>query len=183
MRFYFSLGFQIRTVIVFLGIVGTLLYSNSIIAEEFPDLYKSYSEGSNFQGDLVLRKAQNYYQDKFYEQCIQELKTFSLVYPNHPKKAAALRLLGEVHEKKRDYNLAIDAQMAIYLDNPSSKEGFIAFLSAGRSYLKMGEVAHARKVFQEILDDSFFPDINKEAEMELKQIKILSQEIGQNQDF
>ncbi|NCN10794.1 MAG: hypothetical protein GW938_13220 [Leptospira sp.] len=144
-------------------------------AEGFPDLGKIYHEKSNEQGDFVLRKADNYYQDRNYSMCIEELKTFALIYPYHPNLKTSWKLLSLAYQKQREYELAIQAEMAIYLEYPTEKEGFDSFLEAGRSHLKQGNWDMAERIFQEIKSQSYFPEIAREAEIELKQMKILRQ--------
>jgi pentatricopeptide repeat protein len=144
-------------------------------AEGFPDLGKIYQEKSNEQGDFVLRKAENFFQDRNYTKCVEELKTFALIYPFHPRLKDSWKVLSRAYQKQREFELAIQAEMAIYLEFPTHKEGFDSFLEAGRSHLKQGDWDMAERIFDEIKKQSYFPEIAREAEIELKQMKILRQ--------
>ena len=70
--------------------------------------------------------------------------------------------------------------MAIYLEYPTQKDGFESFLEAGRAHLKQGNWDMANRIFLEIVNQSYFPEIAREAEIELKQLKILRQMVAES---
>jgi outer membrane protein assembly factor BamD (BamD/ComL family) len=142
-------------------------------ADGFPDIPKIYQSKIDEQGNLLIRKAENFFQDRLYENCIEELKTFALIYPFHPRLKDSWKLLSRAHQKQRDFDQAIHSEMAIYLEFPTHQEGYEAFLEAGRTHLKLGNWDMAERIFTEIMNQSYFPEIAREAELELKQIRVL----------
>lgn len=154
-------------------------------AEGFPDLGKKYRAASDEQGNLLIRKSEQYFEDRLYDLCILELSSFATIYPLHPRKWEAWALLSRAYRQKRDYRNAADVDLSIYLENPTSEYGNRAYLSAGRSFLKLGEVAMAKRIFTDLKKSSYFPEISREAEIELRQWGSLEEPIslGQNDDF
>jgi TolA-binding protein len=160
-----------------------IFLGQNLSAENFPDLGSKYRKASMDQGSLVLRKAEQFFQDRFYDQCIQELNSFGIVYPSHPQKIQAWALMSQAFQKKREFRKAAEVDLAIFLENPTTEEGYLAYLSAGRSYLKVGETEFAKRIFSEIQDSSYFPEISQQANLELRQWKVLGSSAGQNEDF
>lgn len=155
-----------------IGLVLFAIHSGEIHSN--PVLAEKYRQASQKQGDLVLRKAQEFYNDRMYEQCIHELNSFSLVYPWHPKKMSAWSLMSLSYQKLGNYRSSADMDLAVYMEHPTSKEGNLAYLRAGRSFVKIGDFEMAKRVFTELRDSSFFPEIAQEADLELRQWSVLS---------
>jgi tetratricopeptide (TPR) repeat protein len=160
-----------------------LLLNQSLVAEEFPDLGSTYRNASIKQGSLILRKADQYFKDRYYDQCIQELNSFGLVHPNHPDKLVAWSLMSRAYQKKRDFRKSAEIELSIFLENPTSREGYLAYLSAARSYIKVGETEFAKRIFTEIQESSYFPDIAQEASLELRQWMVISGDQGQKDKY
>lgn len=171
-------------IIYFLGLlISTLLLSQSLVGEEFPDIGATYRKASIKQGSLILRKADQYFKDRYYDQCIQELNSFGLVHPNHPDKLQAWSLMSKAYQKKQNYRRSAEIDIQIFLENTTSREGYLAYLSAARSYIKLGETEFAKRILSEIKESSYFPDIAEEANLELRQWLVLTGDKRQKVDF
>lgn len=176
----FSIGGIILGLVHFLCI-SFWIFPNHLTAN--PAMEKVYRAESDKQGDLVLRKAREFYQDRLYEQCLDALDTFSLVYPLHPKKVQAWELMGSAYRKLGRYQSSAEVDLAIYREYPTSEEGNRAYLRAGRAFVKIGDMEFAKRVFTELRESAFFPDISEEADWELRQWSVLSGNFRQNEEF
>jgi TolA-binding protein len=87
----------------------------------------------------------------------------------------AWQLLSQVYQKKRDFGRAAEAELAIYREFPDREEGYESLLSAARCYVKMGDYSRAKNLLVEITENSFFPRVNKQANIELAQIQFLTE--------
>ncbi|MCC5815236.1 MAG: hypothetical protein JJT78_10800 [Leptospira sp.] len=153
-------------------ILISIVLQSSLLGNEAME--QKYREASIKQGDIKLNRAKEFYNDRMYDQCIQTVNTFALVYPFHPQKKEAWALLSSAYKKLGNYRKSADTDLSIYMEYPTDQDGNLAYLRAGRSYVKVGEMEMAKRIFTELRENSYFPEIAQEADLELRQWSVLS---------
>jgi len=165
---------------VYFFLASVLIFSNFLFAETGVEAV--YKEESIRQGRIQLNRAREFYNDRYYEQCIQILNAFGIVYPSHPDTYEAWNLLSEAYLKLGKYEMSVEVDLNAYLYHPVREEASRAYLRAGRSYAKMGNYEMAKRIFHELRDYKYFPGIAKEADLELRQWSVLSGNTRQIQE-
>lgn len=130
-----------------------------------------------FQGDLLLRRAKELCAESKFELCIEDLHIFSKLYPRHPDMNFALFLLSDTYLKINELNKSIQIDLKIYKNNTTNEDGLTAYLNAGQKYVKIGDIEKGKNIFQYLKTQMYSSRLNKEAEIELTQLKILHEDL------
>ncbi|MDX1959454.1 MAG: hypothetical protein SFU98_12825 [Leptospiraceae bacterium] len=125
------------------------------------------------QGDIFLSQAKNYYADKEYHQAIEKLIDFIILYPNHPEKLKAQKLLSLAYQFNDEWEKSVEVDMKIFRENPTVENGLSSYLDAARKLVKMGRETKAKSILESLTKQMYSNKIAKEAEIELVQMKIL----------
>lgn len=124
-------------------------------------------------GKILYQKSVDEMQKNHFMPAIQILKKFILLYPDHPEKLNAHKLLSEAYKKEGLYSLSIQIDTSIYLENSDTEEGIKAWLEAAKGYFKTGQTAKARFILEKIQRQDYASNLAEEAALELKVLKIL----------
>lgn len=161
--------------VVFLLFFHTLLLAN-------PNLEKTFMEESIRQGTILWNKSQEYCFDRLWQNCIESIRTFLYIYPFHPAQLQARDLLSQTFQKLGMIRESIEIDKNTYLENPTREEAQRALLRAGRNYVRIGDYDMAKKIFHDLREASFYSEIAREADLELRQWSVLSGNTRQIQE-
>ena len=127
----------------------------------------------NNHGEMNLKQAMEYLEDRKYFSCIEKLNEFQILYPNHPSMMKSLQILSTAYKKLQKWDKVVEIELKLYKDYPETEEGLIAYLNAGKAYIRIGKEIQAKKIFEYIISKENTSKISKEAELELQLINLL----------
>lgn len=157
------------SIILFFAV--TILY-----AQTTNDNYvEAFREQRLKQGDIFLSKATDFYKDGNYKACIDKLNEFLFLFPGHPSTLKSLKLLSLSYKKRDQIEESIRTDLLIYKENPTTEDGLTSYLDAGKKLIMIGKSKDGKNILENIKNQLYSSKIAKDAEIELKQNKILEE--------
>ena len=153
--------------------ICAILSISTVFGEGFDEQKK---QNYLLHGSSLFRQAKNAYQKEDLKKTVSATQEFILLYPDHPEKMEALKLLSMSYKKAGLYEKSIAVDTEIYLENPATEEGIKAYLDAARGYFKIGEMAKAKYILEKIREQDYFSSLSEDAGLELKIIQILDKQ-------
>jgi hypothetical protein len=127
------------------------------------------------QGELLFKKASEFYEDRNYAKTIEETKLFLILYLRHPREWEARKMLSKSFRKVGDTLALANNELQMYRDYPNTEEGLDAYLESARAWIRMGKEAKAISILKDISQNTYSSKIAQEAELELSQLEILGE--------
>lgn len=137
------------------------------------DYIQVFGKNRYQQGITSYEKSTQYYLDGHYDTCIEELNIFAQLYPRHPYLIKALSLLSKVYQKNNELEKSIHIDMKIYRETPTTEDGLIAYLNAGKKSVSVGKFQKGRKILETVKNQMYSSKLAKDAEIEIRQLQIL----------
>jgi hypothetical protein len=128
------------------------------------------------QGELHLSKAAEFYKDGQFKNCIDKINDFLFLFPGHPSTLRALKLLSLAYKKNDQIEESIRTDILIYRENPTTEDGLVSYLDAGKKLLIVGKLKEGKKILEIVKNQLYSSKIAKDAEIELKQNAILEED-------
>ncbi|TGN20446.1 tetratricopeptide repeat protein [Leptospira idonii] len=147
----------------------------SISAQSSKKISEVYETENKKQGELLFRKAQEFFEDRNYTKSIEELKLFLVLYPRHSREWEARKLLSSSFRKTGDTLALAQNELRMYKDYPNTEDGLDAYLESARAFLRLGKEEKAISILKDITTNTFSSKIAQEAELELSQMEILGE--------
>ncbi len=109
-----------------------------------------FREEFQIDGENRFRYGRELHADGFRDRSAQILRDFLVLFPRHPRRFEALRILAEIEVEKDRPVPAIDYYRRAFREVPGQDRGLEAYLQAGRLLAGLGETETAREVFEDI---------------------------------
>ena len=148
--------------------------SIQIHAESGKKITEVYKAEEIKQGELLYKKASEFYTDGNYSKAIEETKLFLILFLRHPKEWDARKLLSQCYQKTGDTLALAENELQMYKDYPNTEEGLDAYLESARAMIRMGRENKAISILKDITQNTYSSKIAQEAELELGQLEILN---------
>ncbi len=136
----------------------------------------TFKQQRQIQGNLFLSKSTEFYRDGNYKACIEKLNEFLFLFPGHPATLKALKLLSASLKKNDQIEESIKTDLLVYRENPTTEDGLISYLEAGKKMLIVGKTKEGKKILEHVKNQLYSSKIAKDAEIELKQNSILEED-------
>ena len=120
------------------------------------------------QGEISLKTASEYLEDRKYYLCIDKIKEFQILFHDHPSYSKSHRILSSAFEKISRWDKVAQTELNLYKEKPETEEGLTAFLNAGKAYIRIGKTNEAKRIFEFLISRENTLKITKDAELELK---------------
>lgn len=137
---------------------------------------ETFKKQRQVQGDLYISKSSEFYKDGQYKACIEKLNEFLFLFPGHPSILKALKLLSASYKKNDQLEESIQTDLLIYRENPTTEDGLVSYLEAGKKMLLVGKTKDGKKILEHVKNQLYSSKIAKDAEIELKQNSILEED-------
>ncbi|HMV41635.1 MAG TPA: hypothetical protein PLP33_09735 [Leptospiraceae bacterium] len=152
------------------------LFNFGLFSQAASDNYVEVFKGQRVQqGELFYNKALDFYKDSNYKACIDKLNEFLFLFPGHPATLKSLKLLSLTYKKRDLIDESIRTDLLIYKENPTTEDGLTSYLDAGKKLLMIGRAKEGKNILENIKNQLYSSKIAKDAEIELKQNKILEE--------
>ena len=155
-----------------------LFLSIVFVAAFYPVLSDNFQEQKKqnyiMHGTSLFRKARDSFNKNYLKNTVTTIREFLLLYPDHPDRMEAMKLLSQSYKKAGLYARAIKIDTEIYLENPATEDGIRSYLSAAKSYFKIGETGKARYILESIKGQDYISSLAEDADLELKIMNILN---------
>lgn len=161
---------------------GIVYYKKNNSFESVEGYIKAYSRERYIQGVYSFQKSQELFKDGRFESCIEELKIFTQLYPYHPETIRALQLLSKAYIKTDNVEKSIQVDYRIYKENPTTEEGLVAYLEAGKKNISIGNKVEGKEILEKVKKQMFSSKVAKDADIELRQLSILDGELKLPED-
>lgn len=152
---------------------GIVYYKKNNSFESVEGYIKAYSRERYIQGVYSYQKSLELFKDGRFDSCIEELKIFTQLYPYHPETVHALQLLSKAYIKSDDVEKSIQVDYRIYKENPTTEDGLIAYLDAGKKNISIGNKKEGKEILEKVKKQMFSSKVAKDADIELRQLAIL----------
>lgn len=146
-----------------------------IFAQASTGFTETFKQQRLSQGELQYSKAVELFKDGHYRACIDKINEFLFLFPGHPATLKSLKLLSLSYQKNDQFEDSIQTDLFIYRENPTTEDGIVSYLDAGKKLLFVGKVEMGKKILEEIKNQLYSSKIAKDAEIELKQNEILEE--------
>jgi TolA-binding protein len=134
---------------------------------------KVFGKQRYIQGLFSYQRSLTYFKDGLYEPCVEELKIFTQLYPDHPETINALKLLSHTYIKMDDLEKSIQVDYRIYKENPTTEAGLSSYLEAAKKHISIGNPAEGKVILEKVKGQMFSSKLAKDADIELRQLQIL----------
>ncbi len=160
------------SLIILLWLIATSMTQISPQSKSRNDVFKAEEQK---QGELLFKKASEFYEDRNYVKAIEETKLFLILYVRHPKEWEARKLLSLAYRKVGDTVALARNELKMYQDYPNTEEGLGAYLESARAFIRLGREHQATAILKDITQNTYSSKIAQEAELELAQLEILGE--------
>ncbi|MEM7180629.1 MAG: hypothetical protein AAF518_06940 [Spirochaetota bacterium] len=152
-------------------------YNKDGTISSLSDYIKVFGRNRYEQGVTSYKKSYEYFLDGFYDTCIEELNIFVQLYPRHPYLIKALTLLSKVYRQNNELEKSIRIDLKVYRESPTTEDGLNSYLQAGKKSISVGEYSRGRKILQEVKNQMYSSKLAKDADIELRQLRILHPDV------
>lgn len=154
-----------------------LVFCQLSFAQTVSDNYKeTFRQQRLNQGELHFSKASEFYKNGSYKACIDKLNEFLFLFPGHPATLKSLQLLSKAYHKNDQIEASIQTDLLVYQENPTTEDGLVSYLEAGKKLLVVGKIREGKKILETVKNQLYSSKIAKDAEIELKQNSILEED-------
>jgi TolA-binding protein len=152
-----------------------LICSHSILAQTSDNYTETFKQQRQNQGEIHFSKAYDFFKGGQYKACIDKINEFLFLFPGHPATLRSLKLLSLSFKKNDQLEDSIETDLIIYRENPTTEEGLISYLEAGKKLLVVGKLEEGKKILENVKNQLYSSKVAKDAEIELKQNTILEE--------
>ncbi len=138
---------------------------------------KVFGKQRYIQGLFSYQRSLTYFKDGLYEACVEELKIYTQLYPEHPETINALKLLSNTYIKMDDLEKSIQVDYRIYKENPTTEAGLSSYLEAGKKNISIGNSSEGKVILEKVKGQMFSSKLAKDADIELRQLQILEPDL------